>query len=272
MRRAKGKDFYGRILDNPIAVIILSVLAMAMGLFFIISQNENTPVPREEAVAYTGDFDYYDTEWENYRYIYFTDGTGYSVYPHTETQAFRQKMEALEKGTHLYLLINPNNDCVAEIRTETEELLNFEQSQQEIASYDNGYVWLGGFCCVGSVFLVIYTIASTANKRKETARHTQRKERAAHQPILRHADSCIKSKILLEKTIQGYHICYRRVKTVNELVINGQVYDEKKALIEFEHSLVATVDGHTFEAGLDSESYSYILFNKTLICRKKRWI
>ena len=76
----------------------------------------------------------------------------------------------------------------------------------------------------------------------------------------------------MEANVNGYQICYRRVKSVNELVINGRVYDEKRGIIEFAHKLCATVDQHTVEAGYDEESYSYILFDGELIKRKKRWI
>ena len=69
-----------------------------------------------------------------------------------------------------------------------------------------------------------------------------------------------------------YQICYRRVKSTNELVINGQVYDEKKGIIEFEHKLCATISGHNIEVGYDTESFSYMVFDGKTIKRKKRWI
>lgn len=62
------------------------------------------------------------------------------------------------------------------------------------------------------------------------------------------------------------------MKSVNELVINGRVYDEKKGVVEFEHRLCAVIDGHTVEAGYDEDSYSYILFDGELVKRKRRWI
>ena len=57
---------------------------------------------------------------------------------------------------------------------------------------------------------------------------------------------------------------------MNELVINDRVYDEHKALIEFEHVLMATVDGHEIEVGLDADSHSYITFNGRRIADKPR--
>ena len=89
---------------------------------------------------------------------------------------------------------------------------------------------------------------------------------------LRNADRDVKAKILLKTRVQDYDICYRRVKSVNELVINGVVYDEIKGVIEFAHNLSAVVDGHTIEAGLSEDSYSYIMFDGQCLANKQRLI
>lgn len=267
--KRKHDTYADAIIDNPVAVIVVAVLAMLLGMIFAVTELANKPIPREEAVAYSGTFDHYDATWENYREIYFEDGSAYEVYAHTETQEFREMMESLEKGTKLYLLVNPNNELVAEIKTDTEELLNFETSQREVAAYGNGYVIIGMVCFAGGVFLIFYAVAVLRNRRKEEARHAAKKDKAK---VLRLADPDVKSRTLLEASEQGYQICYRRVKSTNELVINGRVYDEMKAVIEFEHKLCAEVDGHRIEAGLDQRDHSYILFDGELIKEKKRLI
>jgi len=263
-----------RILDKPGLVLATGILGILLGIFFIVSQKDNKPIVRADALSYSGQFDHYDTAWKNYREIHFEDGSVYEVYPHTESSEFREKMKSLEKGTKLHLLVNPNNNFVIEVKTDTEELLNFELSQQEIDSYDNGYIGIGIFACVAGVFLLIFSIARSRYKQKEAARHAERKEVKAKvdTPFLRYAEEPVKSRILLEARVQGYQICYRRVKSTNELVINGRVYDEKKGIIEFAHKLCATVDGHEIEAGYDSDSYSYILFDGEMIQRKIRLI
>lgn len=89
---------------------------------------------------------------------------------------------------------------------------------------------------------------------------------------LRAADLSVKSKILLEATSFGHNIVYRRVKKVNELVIDGRVYDEFEALIENAHCLKAQIDGHEIEAGLDISSHSYIQVDGQVIARKLRFV
>ena len=77
---------------------------------------------------------------------------------------------------------------------------------------------------------------------------------------------------MLETKVQNYSICYRRVKKTNELVVNGWVYDEMTAVIEFAHELCAKVDGHKIEAGYDKQSFSYIIFDGKPVARKRRWL
>ncbi len=261
-------------MNSKPAVLFVAIASILLGIFFIVSQGANKPIPRSEAVSYSGEFEEYEV-WRNYRTIHFKDGSSYEVYAHTETQAFQNMMKSLEKGTRLYILVNPNNECVVEIRTDTKELLNFETSQAEIDSYDNGYIAIGIVACFGGVFLIAYVIGSSNYKRKEDARHlekTQKRVKGKNDPAIRRADRSVKSKILLEASVKEYSICYRRVKSVNELVINGIVYDEKKGIIEFEHNLSAVIDEHTIEAGYDEDSYSYIMFDGERIAEKKRII
>lgn len=264
---SKTKKTKYDIMDNPIAVLIIAVLSIILGIFFIVTQNDNNPIPRKDALSYSGYFDYYDTSWENYREIHFTDGSVYDVYPHTESTEFREKMESLAKNTKLYILVNPNNEYVVEVNTNTEELLNFETSQRDIDSYDNVYIAIGIFAICSGIFLILYEIGTTVYKRKEKARHNKAGQNIN---ILRYADHEVKSRTLLEANVQSYRICYRRVRFVNELVINGRVYDEKKGVLEFEHKLCAIIDGHSIEAGLDNENYSYIMFDGERMKQKKR--
>ena len=90
-------------------------------------------------------------------------------------------------------------------------------------------------------------------------------------PILREADMTVKHRVLLQATAGDLYICYRRVKSVNELVINGNVYAEKKGIVEFAHRLCANYNGHAVEAGFDG-SFSYIALDGQLIERKLRLI
>ena len=90
-------------------------------------------------------------------------------------------------------------------------------------------------------------------------------------PVLRMADLDAKCKVLLETEKDGFAITYRRVKKVNELVINNIVYDEYEAIIESPHTLCAVVSNRTIEAGYDG-ARSYIKVDGKIIAKKLRLI
>lgn len=90
--------------------------------------------------------------------------------------------------------------------------------------------------------------------------------------IIRIADPDVKARILLESDALGHTITYRRVKRVNELVIDGNVYAEFTALVETPHCLTANFGGHLIEAGLDNGSSSYLKVDGEVVEKKLRLI
>ena len=257
-------------INNPAIVIIIGILGFLMGVFFIVMQSGNKPIRRTEAVAYSGEFQEYEI-WNDYRTIYLSDGSEYNVYTHTESREFSDKMKSLEAGTMLYILVNPNNDYVIELKTDTEELINFDVEQAEINAYANGYIGIGIFACVAGAFCLIYGLTSAQLKKLESKRRKDRlKVSQKESSPIRYAKQSVKGRTLLEARSKGYEICYYRVDHINELIINGKVYDEKKALVECEHELSAVVGGHRIDAGLDEERFSYIKFDGKTIATKKR--
>ncbi len=95
-------------------------------------------------------------------------------------------------------------------------------------------------------------------------------EKPARSEMIRVADLGAKARILLEAEALGHHITYRRVKKVNELVIDGNVYDEMEALLEFAHSLQAEIDGHLIEVGFDGNVHSYLEIDGEIVTKKMR--
>ena len=243
-------------------VIILSIAAIALGLFFCSFPLNDNPIGREDALAYSGEFQCYEFS-KNYKEIYFKDGSCYSIHPHSNTNEFFEKIKSLKQGTRLYILVNPNNDYVVEIKTDAEELLNFETSQSDILSSENGYIIVGSIAIISGVLLSLMVFFSKKAEKDEKKKRPTR--------IIRYVDSDTKAKVLAKvQADAGYSIIYRRVKTVNELVINGKIYDEKKGIIEWPHTLYAEIDGHKIKARLDSDSYSFIKFDGETLAYIKR--
>ena len=133
---------------------------------------------------------------------------------------------------------------------------------------------LGAICLIISIIIDAFEIR-TYIKYREKCSGTESEAAVtdlAQTPALRKADLNVDHKVLLETIAESYRVCYRRVKTTNELVVNDLVYDQKKGLFEFEHTLRAVVDGHLIEAGLDEVSFSFITYDGELIEYKKRYI
>ena len=276
MKKSK-KVMYSRkgmadaVLNSPLATTVFSLVAIVLGILFIFLTTSNAPVSRDEALSYSGEFAKYESG-RNYCSIELKDGSSYDVYPHTVSAEFESTMESLKAGTMLHILVNPNNEYVAEVKTDSTEILNFEKSQQEIDSYDNGYVVIGIFIIVCGVFLLFIGSGLGLYKSKEKEKHAERERRhidGKSDAALHKADMSAKSRILLETEHNEYTVIYRRLNHTNELIVNGYVYDCKKGVIEFEHKLVAYLDGHLFEVGFDG-TYSYIRIDKKTVAKKKR--
>lgn len=78
---------------------------------------------------------------------------------------------------------------------------------------------------------------------------------------IRRADPVAKSKTLLNATIFGHTVIYRRVKSVNELIIDGNVYCEYVGFFEKAHVHNVKIDGHSISVGYASTVY-YILVDE----------
>ena len=259
------------IVNSPTALFICGLLAIVLGVFFCYINGNTAPVPRSEAIYYEGYFDWYEDSDENYREIQFSDGSAFQVFAHTESEEFNYNINALPRGTKLYLLINPNSDYVAEVRTETEELLNFDVSQKEIHKYHYGYIGIGLFVCTAGVFLIVLGFGLKKSRRSEQIYKEKAKQTGGNTKPEYRIDPTVKARILLETKVDGLHICYRRRRSVNELVINGQVYDTRRGVIEFEHELYATVGDHVITAGLNSDDNSFITVDGETVKEKKRY-
>lgn len=91
--------------------------------------------------------------------------------------------------------------------------------------------------------------------------------------ILRVADMEVKSRVFFKEEIYGHTLIFRRVKRVNELIIDGNVYAEYVALMERSHLLSAIIDGHEYAAGADTMTSSvFIMVDGIMVKSKVRLI
>ena len=119
--------------------------------------------------------------------------------------------------------------------------------------------------------MLVYGILCRRRQDSGAMMQTEPEELPARGTALRRADMEQKHRILLQAEFEGHAVVYRRVKKVNELVIDGFVYDEMELGIEPAHSLSARIDGKLYEVGYDGKSSSYFNVDGTQKAKKTRW-
>lgn len=127
--------------------------------------------------------------------------------------------------------------------------------------------------------LIIYYIAAGISSSKKLAALPPEvpvvvdpTEPIANSVPLRRIEEDEKCRVLLESTYGMYRVVYRRVKSVNQLVINNYIYDEVQYVIEPAHTLTAILDGHKFEVGYDGRNSSYFLVDGNEVEKKVRLV
>ena len=88
----------------------------------------------------------------------------------------------------------------------------------------------------------------------------------------RRAETDVKFRILAKAEYNGHSIIFRRVKRINELIIDGYVYDEIEMLVETPHILSAKINGELIQAGMRYPSFGFISVNGKEIAKKIRII
>ena len=282
MQRREDEDVFDTALrvirGSLILQLAIFLITTALGSFLIYQTRKYAPIEREDAETYTGSFETYRSEDHT---VAFSDGAEYRLYPDTVTNDLEAALTALETGTELRLLVNPKIELVIEIRTGTVVLLDFDGSQTAIYADHKDSFWIGVMFIGLSLILLILLQIDRIGRKKEKTRQRVRDDKAKSPkfrgkgtPPLRYADMTKRGRVLLEAKKDKYEIVYRRLKKVNELIVNGKVYDEMKAVLEVEHVLSAEIDGHKIEAGLEggTYSYSYLRFDGETLAEKRRVI
>ena len=99
------------------------------------------------------------------------------------------------------------------------------------------------------------------------------KEKGGNSTPIRYIEPTDKAKVIVEATVENYHITYRRAGLTNELAVGRHVYDEIGGLIKTPHTLYAVVNGHVIEAGMLADGAVFIKFDDNFLERKyKLWM
>ena len=133
----------------------------------------NQIIDREEAIVATGRFDSYEFSYgkggavSEVRIDFIDRGELYidTAY-HVEMD---EKLEALEKGEQLNMLLHPNSEAIWELTTEKSAILSFDDAKSR-TQFENGFFmfFLVGLCLIGISMGVFALLAKFFEYKKKT--------------------------------------------------------------------------------------------------------
>ena len=131
----------------------------------------NQLIDREEAVAATGIFDSYRLSYGkggavNEVRIRFIDRSELYLNTAAYHVEMDEKLEALEKGQRLDMLLHPNSQDVWELKSDNEVILSFDDAKSRIRLENGLYFVLVGLCLIG-VFIGSFALFSNHSARRK---------------------------------------------------------------------------------------------------------
>ena len=153
--------------DSPLFMIGISVLCVLISIVFITMPNRYKSITREEAQQYEGAYSSHNQDGQDYVDIIFEDETELTIHQCCAYGEILDGLKALHEGEKLYVLINPTTDYIVELKTESKELLNFDDSQRLMLFEAKAFMWLGIVLDASAVILTAYGIYQLTKERKE---------------------------------------------------------------------------------------------------------
>ncbi len=168
--KSKRSIFADMPLGMSIAFIILGLIIAVV--FNLDSMYFNRMIEREDAIAATGSF-------ESYEYLYSPKGGGVSevriyfsdreeLYLDSYRVEMDEKLEALERGEKLDMMLHPNSEYIWEISSEDGVIIAFDDIKS-IARTDNILfsVILGGFGLFYAVMGIVSLLVKCRKYKKQ---------------------------------------------------------------------------------------------------------
>lgn len=136
-------------ISRPRAIFI-AVLSLLMTLISAKVFLTNSPIDKSEAIEKTAVFDFCDIQYGKnfslaYAELFFENAEEEYIRGVCVNQDLRKDIEAIKKGTELHMLINPDNNYVLELKTDKEEILNFDYAQKKLRQEGVSFLYLGIF-------------------------------------------------------------------------------------------------------------------------------
>ena len=143
----KRKKLFKKKMTAEQAIMFL-IVGVILGTVFTFGQQYwNAPIERDEAIPVQAEYSYHtqrlirpDSHAVN---IHCTDGKIYVIDAHCVNNDILDFAYSLAEGTKLDMLIHPNSDTILSLTVGGEEILNFDEVQDELDYANTGFLCLG---------------------------------------------------------------------------------------------------------------------------------
>ena len=161
------------------AILFLIVGAILGTVFTFGQQYWDAPIDREDAISVEAEYHSYSRKFlhpeshdvgiecktENPYYVkYYIDAS-------CVTYDILDYVHNLERGTNLLMLIHPNSDTILSLTVNGEEILNFDEVQDNLDSTNVGFLCLGLFMYVlavcGAVRIIVIAVRKLNKSNKK---------------------------------------------------------------------------------------------------------
>ncbi len=153
--------------DSPYVIITMAVLMAVVSIIFIKMPNDYKIIERENARPYEGIYESYYTDSKDYIELSFKDEMKCDIHECLGSIDLYDKLDSLSSGEKLYVLENPETGFIIELKTDKEEIINFETSQAKMLKNAKFFMWMGIIADIGGVYLLIYGVYQFLKERKE---------------------------------------------------------------------------------------------------------
>ena len=172
----KKNKFFKKLFRKKMTLgqaILFLVIGAILGTVFTFGQQYwKAPIEREEAITVESGYSYHTQRLvrpdSHAVSIHCSNGEIYSIDAHCVTYDILDFVHNLERGTTLEMLIHPNSDTILSLTVNGEEILNFDEVQDNLDSTNVGFLCLGLFMYVLAVCGAVRLIVIAVRKIKKT--------------------------------------------------------------------------------------------------------
>ncbi len=157
----------------PISVsVFLLVIGLLLGtVFTVVFQSRNAPVDRWDAIAVDATFESYSIrgvvdERDQVIWLRFSDYENLAIDSSCNTADVRDKLERINEGDTVHLLLHPVSDTILEMRWRGITVLDFDTAQNHLRMSEKGFLALGIFMYFCAVVGVVTLLREVRRKKK----------------------------------------------------------------------------------------------------------